>query len=202
MTSRAASRTSPTGFDTGHEARGPTSRPQELRRHRSVSLRSPGGAADKQRPTCLGARQQAVKRAEPGCGHRSGSCPPWRQTDHIRLNARIGRMMSAQTTIEENRPSGFSIGAGGGSTRAERCGDQNQDQLAPRSFVPRRSRPSIACAQHDRGSPGARRSEIHESRAHSLAVRTMPINLSNRIGEAARTTICGRTNRLRMVTSP
>ena len=115
MTSRAASRTSPTGFDTGHEARGPTSRPQELRRHRSVSLRSPGGAADKQRPTCLGARQQAVKRAEPGCGHRSGSCPPWRQTDHIRLNARIGRMMSAQTTIEENRPSGFSIGGGRGS---------------------------------------------------------------------------------------
>lgn len=117
MTSRAASRTSPTVFDTGHEARGPTSRPQELRRHRSVSLRSPGGAAHRQRPPCLGARQQAVKSAEPGCGHRSGSCPPWRQTDHIRLNTRIGRMMSAQTTIEENRPSGFSIGAGGGSTR-------------------------------------------------------------------------------------
>lgn len=81
-------------------------------------------------------RQQAVKSAEPGCGHRSGSCPPWRQTDHIRLNTRIGRMMSAQTTIEENRPSGFSIGAGGGSTRAEIYGDQNQDQLAPRSIVP------------------------------------------------------------------
>jgi hypothetical protein len=163
VTSRAASRTPPTVFDTGHEAHGPTSRPQELRRHRSVSLRSPGGAAHKQRPPCLGARQQAVKSAEPGCGHRSGSCPPWRQTDHIRLNTRIGKMMSAQTTIEENRPSGFSIGAGGGTTRAEIYGDQNQDQLAPRSIVPRRSRPSIACAQHDRGSPAARRSETRES---------------------------------------
>ena len=189
MTSRAASRTSPTGFDTGHEARGPASRPQELRRHRSVSLRSPGGAADKQRPPCLGARQQAVKSAEPGCGHRSGSCPPWRQTDHIRLNERIGRMMSAQTTIEENRPSGSSIGASGGSTHAETFADRNQDQHAPRSIVRWRSRQSIACAQHDRGSPGARRSEARESRVHSMPVRTMPINLTNRIREAARTTI-------------
>jgi len=163
VTSRPASRTAPTGFDTGHEAHGPTWRPQELRRQRSVSLRSPGGPADKQRPPCLGARQQAVKSAEPGCGHRSGWCPPRRQTDHIRLNTRIGRMMSAQTTIEENRPSGFSIGAGGGIySRGDIRGSESRSARPAFNRSPAVA-PIDCLRENDRGSPAARRSETRES---------------------------------------